>query len=176
MKKNNWLLDQEHSSIVFKVKHMVISTVTGQFNRFRVEASSEGENFEKGSVECVINAKDVTTNDDYRDNHLKSAALLDVDKYQEIRFSSANFERRGEQFVIKGELTIKDITKSIDIPVTYLGKNDVNNIKRSAFESDFVVHRDDFNLTYNTLLESGGMVIGNEIAISVYITLINKGE
>ncbi|NQD72476.1 YceI family protein [Sphingobacterium shayense] len=175
MKKTAWLLDEEHSTIVFRVKHMVISTVVGQFKRFEVRAISEGDDFERGSVQCTISTADVTTNDDYRDDHLKSEALLDVTKYQEIEFKSERFDRINEtKFQLRGNLTIKDITQAIEIPVTYLGKNNIDGIERSAFESDFVINRDQFDLTYNTLLESGGMVIGKEININVYITLIKK--
>ncbi|MGO3804689.1 MAG: YceI family protein [Sphingobacterium sp.] len=174
MKKEYWLLDEEHSSIVFKVKHMVISTVMGHFPRFQVNATIEDSDVKKGSIECIIYPKDVTTNDKYRDNHLVSPELFDVERYQEIRFISEDFRRTAKEFRLKGELTIKDITKTIEIPVTFLGKNKVNNIERAAFESNFVINRDDFNLTYTPLIESGGMVLGNEVSLSVHVTLINK--
>src|SRR5690606_13858577 len=175
MKKTVWVLDKEHSSIVFIVKHMIISTVTGQFKRFEVKAISEGDNFDAGSVEAIIYTDDVTTNDDYRDNHLKSEALFDVDKYPEIKFESESFNRSNEEtFRLRGTLTIKNIAQTIDIPVNFLGKNKVNDIERSAFESNFRVHRDQFNLSYNPLLEKGEMVVGKEVSVNAYITLIKK--
>lgn len=177
MKKTAWLLDEEHSSIVFRVKHMIISTVTGQFKRFEVKVVSEGDNFDNGSVECIIHTENVTTNDDYRDNHLKSDALFDVNRYQEIKFESESFNRIDEEtFRLRGKLKIKNISQTLDIPVNYLGKNKIDEIERSAFESNFIIHRDQFNLNYNPLLESGGMVVGKEVSVSAYITLIKNED
>lgn len=177
MKKTVWILDEEHSSIDFIVKHMIISTVTGRFKRFEVQAISEGDHFDTGSVESTIYTDDVTTNDDYRDDHLKSEALFDVEKYPEITFKSERFNRLNEEtFRLTGTLKIKNIAQTIDIPVNYLGKNKVNDLERSAFESKFIIQRDQFDLSYNPLLERGGMVVGKDISVSAYITLIKKED
>lgn len=177
MKKTAWLVDEEHSSISFNVKHMIISTVTGQFNHFEVKVMSNGDNFDGASVECVVHTKNVTTHDDYRDEHLKSEALFDVGRYPKIKFRSERFEPVSEkEYLLRGELKIKHVSRVIDIPIRYLRKHTVNGTEQLIFESNFIIHRDDFDLTYNPLLESGGMVVGKEINVNVYITLVKKGD
>jgi len=177
MKKAAWLLDREHSNIIFTVKHMIISTVTGQFKQFEVKVITEGDNFDAASVECIIHPENVTTNDDYRDDHLKSEALFDVNRYPEIKFESESLKKIDEgAYLLRGKLKIKNVFQIIDIPVKYLGKKKINGIESSVFESNFTINRDDFNLTYNPLLESGGMVVGKEVSVTTYITLIKNED
>lgn len=177
MKKTAWLLDEEHSSIVFIAKHMLISSVTGQFKVFEVKVVTDEDNFDAASIKCIIYTSGLTTNDDYRDDHLKSEALFDVKSYPEIKFKSASFKRISEgSYLLIGKLKIKDISQTIEIPIKYLGKKNSNGMQGATFNSNFVINREDFNLTYNPLLESGGMVVGKEISITVSISLIKNED
>src|SRR5690606_342373 len=177
MRKTNWILDMEHSSLAFKVNHMAISTVTGQFKQMQIDILDDEQRVNSGSVHCRIDTDSVTTGDSYRDQHIKSDALLDVMHHPEIDFVASSFNRlHKDHFTVRGLLTIKESSREIDIPVKYLGWNEINGKERIGFESLFAVDRDSFNLTYHPLLERGGMVIGQHIHIEAYFTFLKDND
>src|SRR5690606_7361396 len=122
MDKAKWILDPTHSELTFKVKHLMISNVKGEFKIFN--ASIDNEDFENGKVIARIDASSIFTNNDDRDNHLRSADFFDVEKFPGIIFESTKFEKvSDEEYKLRGNLTIKDVTKEITLNVEYGGSN-----------------------------------------------------
>lgn len=175
MSRQIWIVDIQHSSILFKVKHMIISTATGQFQRFGANVATDGEGFENAEIEVEITADSVNTNESYRDEHLRSEALFETEKYPNIRFISTEFTKEDDQnFLLTGNLTIKNITQSMVFPVKFIGIMKYDQQIRAAFEASFVIHRKDFKLIYSPMMETGGMVLADDVHISAHISLVKE--
>src|ERR1700733_14072375 len=122
MATTNWSVDLMHSDVQFKVKHLVISTVSGAFKTFAGEATTEGDGFDNASINFSIEAESVDTNQEMRDGHLKNADFFDVEKYPIINFKSTSFTKTsGADYKLVGDLTIKDVTKPVELAVEYGG-------------------------------------------------------
>ncbi len=166
MEKAKWILDPAHSELTFKVKHLMISNVKGEFKIFN--ASIDSEDFEKGKVIVRVDASSIFTNNDDRDNHLKSADFFDVEKFPGIIFESTKFEKLSdEEYKLKGRLTIKDVTKELTLNVEYGGSNkDPWGNTKAGFSLSGKINRKDWGLNWNAALEAGGVLVGDDISIS----------
>jgi Uncharacterized conserved protein len=120
LKKTKWAIDNTHSEVQFKVKHLVITTVTGQFNSFEGTLEA-GDNFDGATVNFSLDANSIDTNVADRDNHLKSAEFFDVENYPNLTFSGELKNKEDDEYTLSGDLTIKDTTKKVDLKVTYGG-------------------------------------------------------
>jgi len=164
-------IDPVHSSVSFKVKHMVISHVTGNFTKFsgtfNYDASAPG----KSSVEATIDAASIDTRMAKRDEDVRSPSFLDVVKYPQIVFKSTQVAQEGpDKLKVTGDLTLHGVTKSVILDVTMGGETkDPWGNTRAGFEATTSIKRQDFNLTYNKLLESGGLVVGEDVDITLEI-------
>ena len=174
MSKIKWNLDPSHSEVTFKVKHMMITNVSGSFNEFSVEAATEGEDFSKAAISFTAKATSVNTNSEQRDGHLRSPEFFDTEKFPEITFKGTKYEKvDGENYILNGDLTIKDVTKNIGLQVEYGGiqKDPWGNMK-AGFTITGKINRKDFGLNWNAALEAGGVMVSEEVRIYCEIQLV----
>jgi polyisoprenoid-binding protein YceI len=168
MATKKWVSDLAHSELQFKVKHLMITNVTGYFTDFQVEAESESPNFEDAKIRVTVKTDSVKTGPADRDKHLKSADFFDTEKYPEIRFVSTSFRKGDEDgdYLLEGNLTIKDVTAPVRLSVEYAGsvKDPWGNVK-AAFSLQGKINRKDWGLNYNATLETGGVLVSDEVRI-----------
>lgn len=174
MSKINWNLDPSHSEVTFKVKHMMITNVSGSFGEFTLTASTEGENFSKADISFAAKVSSINTGNEQRDGHLKSPDFFDAEKFAELKFKASKIEKTGdEHFKLTGDLSIKDVTKSISLDVEYGGiqKDPWGNIK-AGFTISGKINRKDFGLSWNAALETGGVMVSEEVRIAAELELV----
>jgi polyisoprenoid-binding protein YceI len=171
-----WVLDPAHSEIVFKVRHMMISNVKGEFRKFNAEATSDGTHMIGSSVKANIDVSSVFTNADDRDKHLRSADFFDVDNYKELNFSGTSFTKGNDgKYLLKGNLTIKGITKEVVFDVEFGGVNkDPWGNEKAGFSLDGKINRKDWGLNWNAALEAGGVLVGEEVRINAEVQLVKQ--
>jgi polyisoprenoid-binding protein YceI len=173
-KKTKWVLDPTHSEIGFKVKHLMITNVKGEFKKF--DAIIEGSDFEKASIHVTIDASSISTNDDSRDGHLKGADFFDIEKYPELRFESTSFKRTtGENYELKGKLVLKGISKEIKLDVEFGGiSKDPWGNEKAGFSLTGKINRKDFGLNFNAPLETGGVLLSEEVKINAEVQFVKQ--
>jgi polyisoprenoid-binding protein YceI len=167
METTKWTIDPSHSEIQFKVKHMMITTVTGSFKEFSSEVETQGDDFSTAKIKFQAATSSVFTNSDQRDQHLRSADFFDVEKYPELKFESTSLEKvDDESFTLNGNLTIRDITKPVklDVEVGGIGKDPWGNLK-AGFSLTGKINRKDWGLNWNAALEAGGVLVSDDVRI-----------
>lgn len=164
MKK--WTIDPAHSEIGFSVKHMMISKVKGSFESFEAVVEANEEDLNGALIDFKINVASINTNNEDRDNHLRSADFFDAETYPEIKFSANDITKKGNDYELTGDLTIKGVTRPVTFEVEYGGKG-TNPWGQEvvAFSAEGKVNRRDFGLTWNQALETGGVLVGEDIKI-----------
>ena len=173
MQSTMWAIDPMHSEIHFKVKHLLISTVTGSFKSFLGSVNTDGDNFENAEIDFTLDVNSIYTGQEMRDSHLKSAEFFDAAEYPEIKFQSTSFRRtKGDEYVVTGNLTMRGITKPVTIDAEFggLAKDHHGNTK-AGFEVTGIINRKEFGLTYNSLTETGGLALGEDIKLIANIQL-----
>ena len=171
----NWVIDPAHSEIQFKVKHMVITTVTGSFKEFN-GAAQAADDFHNAQISFEANVNSVTTNNDQRDGHLKGPDFFEVEKFPKLSFASTRFTKSSDgKFDLAGDLTIKGVTKPIKLDVEYMGtdKDPWGNTK-AGFELRGKINRKDFGLSWNALTEAGGALVSEEVRLEANIQLVKQ--
>lgn len=179
MKKDiKWSIDLPHSEIAFKVRHLMIAHVKGSFKIFDASIYTSGKDFTTAEIDLWIDASSITTNDEKRDEHLKSYEFFDVENHKQITFKSSTMPKAdstGKQ-KLWGELTIRGITKNIEVDVVFGGfSNDPWGNEKAGFEVTGKINRYDFGLVWNTPLDSGTLLVSDEVIISCELELINMG-
>lgn len=171
MKK--FILDPLHSEVTFKIKHLMISTVTGNFSKFDASMTSNSEDFTDAQLSFVADVSSISTNISDRDNHLKSPDFFDVEKYPNIAFESTKVEKFENRYQIKGNLTIKDATNEVVLSGNYNG-NDVDAYGQTkyGFELEGVINRKNWGLTFNLEGGKGSLLIGDEVKIFISIQMM----
>ncbi len=172
----NWKLDPTHSELQFKVKHLMITTVTGHFSSFNVEATTEGDDFSKGAnVTVTADVNSISTNNEQRDGHLKSPDFFDVATNPEIKFTSTKMEGSGDEFKLTGDLTIRETTKPVTLNVEYGGiVVDPYGQTKAGFTVSGKISRKEFGLTWSAVTEAGQVVVSDEIKIQAEIQLVKQ--
>ena len=168
---SQWVIDPDHSVAAFVVRHMMVANVMGQFNKISGTINFDPDDVVKSSVEVVIDASGIYTGIPKRDNHLRSPDFLDVDKFPHILFRSAYVAGAGENRLrITGQLTIHGITKQVTFEADCTGpeKSPYGEISR-GFTASVSINREDYNIMWNEPLESGGVMVGKEILITLEI-------
>jgi len=166
MKK--WNVDASHSSIGFSVKHMMVSKVRGTFGDFTSEVEANETDLTGANIAFTIQVASINTGSEDRDNHLRSADFFDAETYPEIKFVASNIVKKGDEYEIVGDLTIKDVTKSVVFEAEYGGKGtNPWGVEVVAFEAETKINREDFGLTWNAALETGGVLVGKDIKITL---------
>ncbi len=175
--QTKWNLDASHSNIKFAVKHLVVSEVEGSFKMFNGSVTAMDETFENGIADFTVDVASVNTDNADRDNHLKGDDFFNAEKYPKMTFKSKSFKKvKGNQYKLVGDLTIRDVTKTVTFDVTFGGvaKDPWGNTK-AGFKGTTTIKRLDYKLTWNKLLETGGAVVSDDVVITVNIEL-NKSK
>jgi polyisoprenoid-binding protein YceI len=178
MSTTKWSLDPTHSELGFKIKHLMITNVSGNFNNFDVVAETNGNDFSHAKVTASIKVESINTNNAQRDEHLRQADFFEADKYPNITFESTSVERiDDENYSITGDLTIKETTKPIKLSLEYSGvtKDPWGNLK-AGFSLNGKLNRKDFGISYNATLETGGVMLGEDLKINGEIQLVKQVE
>ncbi|SDN40705.1 Polyisoprenoid-binding protein YceI [Psychrobacillus sp. OK028] len=166
-------LDAAHSMIDFSVKHMMVSKVKGSFTNFTADLEGNTEDLTGATISFDIDVKSINTNNEDRDNHLRSADFFDIETYPSIKFVATDIKKKADgEYDVTGDLTIKDVTKPVTFDVEYGGKG-TNPWGQEvvAFSADTKVNRKEFGLTWNQALETGGVLVGEDIKINVELEL-----
>ncbi|MCO5241819.1 MAG: YceI family protein [Chitinophagaceae bacterium] len=174
--QTKWALDPAHSEIRFKVRHMMITNVQGEFTKFSAHVLTEGDDFSKGTVEVNIESDSILTNNPDRDTHLKNADFFDVENHKAIKFKSTSLKQLDDNnYLLKGMLNIKGVEKEISLDVEFGGTNkDPWGNTKAGFSVNGKINRKDWGLTWNAALESGGVLVSDEVKINAEIQLIKE--
>lgn len=169
-----WVLDLAHSELMFKIKHLMISNVKGVFKKFSVEM--DGGDFSQSKINVTIDAASISTNDDQRDGHLKNADFFDVENHKEISFEGTSFiQLNDEKYLLKGILTIKGISKEVELDVEFGGINkDPWGHEKAGFSLNGKINRKDWGLNWNAALETGGVLVSDEVKISAEVQFVKQ--
>lgn len=171
---NKWSIDPTHSEVEFKVKHLMISTVTGKFTSFQGEAETATDEFGGASIKFSADVKSISTGNEMRDGHLMSDDFFNAESYPQINFASTSFTKNSDgEFELLGDLTIRNITKSIKLEVSYNGMmTDPYGNQKAGFELSGKINRKDFDLKWTATTEAGGIVVSDEVKLVCNIQLV----
>ncbi|MBI2420136.1 MAG: YceI family protein [Ignavibacteriales bacterium] len=172
--QSNWKIDASHSNIIFTVQHLVISEVSGYFKEFEgTVTSKKDDDFSDAVINFTAKTKSINTDNDKRDEHLRSDDFFNTEKFPAMTFVSKSFKKvKGNKYKLVGDLTIRDITKEVKLDVVYSGtvKDPWGNTK-SGFKLSGSINRIDFGLKWNALMEAGGTVVGKDVKITCNLEL-----
>jgi polyisoprenoid-binding protein YceI len=173
-----WKIDPAHSEIQFKVKHLMITTVTGYFRKFDLEVETDDEDFTQAKrIEFSAEAASIDTNSEQRDTHLRSADFFDAEKFGQIRFVGKTLERSGSGYTLAGDLTIRGVTRPVSVSVHFGGiVIDPYGQTKAGFEVEGKISRKEFGLVWNAMTEAGQVVVGDDIRVLCEIQLIRQGQ
>jgi|SRR6185437_2578503 len=177
--KTTWNLDLIHSNLDFSIKHLMVSNVRGSFKDFSVNVITDDNEFTSAKIEAKIETGSIHTGQEQREGHLKSADFFDVEKYPDATFKSKSIEKTGNEgeYKVNGNLTVKGVTKPITLDVEYNGAaTDPYGNKKSGFDFKTVINRSDFGINFNSPLDSGGVMLGNDVKISGGLELTKQKE
>lgn len=173
-----WQIDSAHSGVHFSVRHMVVAKVRGQFTRWSGTIQAENGDPALASVEAVIDASSIDTGLPDRDAHLKSADFLDVAGYPELTFKSRRIEKLGaERLRVVGDLTIRGVTHEVALDAEYAGTTkDPWGNERAGLTATTSIDRKEFGLTWNQILEAGGLMVGDRVEIEIEVEAVKQAE
>ncbi|GFE60945.1 YceI family protein [Geobacter sp. AOG2] len=174
---SSWTIDQDHSNVGFKVRHLMVSNVKGEFRSFNGTLEIDDKDVTKSKVAVNIETPSITTGVTKRDDHLKSPDFFDVAKYPTMTFVSKKVKKAGnDKLKVYGDLTLHGVTREVVLDVegpTKAYKDPWGNIKRGV-SATTKINRKDFGLTWNAAIESGGVVVGDEVTIALEVELLQK--
>ena len=176
MATTKWLVDPAHSEVQFKVKHLMITTVTGYFRKFDLVVETEEDDFTKAnSIVFTADINSIDTNNNQRDTHLKSQDFFAAEQYGQLKFVRKKFEKSGDHYLLHGDLTIRDLIKPLSIEVEYAGTVvDPYGQTKAGFTLDTKLKRKDFKLSWDAVTEAGQVVVSNDIKVHGEIQLIKQ--
>jgi polyisoprenoid-binding protein YceI len=167
-----WTIDQAHSAIGFTVRHVMISKVRGSFNAFSGSITVSDDPLQS-AVNAEIDASSISTGDEQRDNHLRSADFFEADKHPKWTYASTSVDAKGSDFVVHGNLTIHGVTRPVDLELEFNGVGgDPWGGTRAGFSASTEINRKDFGLEFNIPLEGGGVVVGDKIKVELEIEAV----
>jgi polyisoprenoid-binding protein YceI len=174
MSTTKWMIDPTHSEVAFKVKHLVISTVTGYFRTFEGHAEATSDDFSGAVVVFSLAVDSIDTNQSDRDQHLKSADFFDVANFLTISFAG-KLVNQGGDYQLVGNLTLKGITKEVALEVTYGGTvADPYGQTKAGFEIEGKLNRKDFGLTWSAITEAGSVVVSDQVRLQFSVQLVKQ--
>ena len=176
MANTKWVLDPTHSELGFKIKHLMITNVSGNFKEVESTVQTDGENFETAEIEARIKTASINTNNEQRDVHLRTSDFLEAEKYPEIVFKSTRVEKQDDElFYVFGDLTLKGITRPVKLNVEFSGvTKDPWGGERAGVIITGKINRSEWNVTFNAVLETGGVALSDEIKIHSEIQLVKQ--
>lgn len=178
MATSQWQFDPAHSEIRFKVRHMMVSNVSGEFKKFDIKLETNGDDFTTAKAYFSADVGSISTKVDQRDNHLKSEDFFDAKNHPNLTFESTRITRKSDtEYTMEGNLTIRNITKPVTFNVENFGvvKDPYGN-HRAGFEITGKIKRLDFGLKYNPLMEAGGVVVGDDVQITANTELFHAPD
>lgn len=177
MATRTWGVDPTHSDVQFKIRHLMITNVSGSFNIFQASVETEGEDFSKAKVTFTADVESITTGSEQRDGHLKSPDFFDAATYPQIKFTTTKAEPvdNDGSYTLYGDLTIRDVTKNVKMSVEFGGvvQDGYGNTK-AGFTINGKINRKDFGLTWNAATEAGGLLLSDEVKLMAEIQLIEQ--
>jgi polyisoprenoid-binding protein YceI len=177
MATTKWALDPAHSELQFKIRHLMITTVTGHFAKFNVTAETEGTDFTQASIQASAEIDSISTNSPDRDAHLKSPDFFDVATYPQLTFVSTGIEKDGDDFVINGDLTMHGVTKPVELKVEFGGVVvDPYGQTKAGFTVTSKLNRKEYGLTWGAVTEAGSVVLSDEVKLNAEIQLIQQAS
>lgn len=171
-----WTIDPTHSEVQFKIKHLVISTVTGSFSSFEGSIETDGNVFTDAKAYFEADINSISTNNDDRDEHLKSDDFFNAENYPKLTFESSSFEKVGNaEYEVIGDLTIRETTQTVKLDVVHGGTvEDAYGNTKAGFELKGLINRKEFGLTWSAVTEAGNVVVGDEVKLALNVQLIQK--
>ena len=176
MATTKWILDQTHSELGFKIKHLMISSVSGSLKSFQAEVETQGEDFTTAQINLSADMDSISTNNDQRDAHLRNSDFFEVEKYPALKFTSTKLEKiDGETFSLFGDLTLKGVTRPVKLNVEFNGvTKDPWGGERAGFVVTGKINRSDWGVNFNGVLETGGVMLSEEVRIFSEIQLVKQ--
>ena len=173
MATTKWAIDPVHSEIGFKVKHMMFTNVSGKFGTYEATIATEDDNFENAAIEFSAAIDSINTNNTNRDNHLKSGDFFDAENHPKLTFKASSFTKKGADYELIGDLTLRGVTKSVKFPVEFSGlmKDPWGNTK-AGLNISGKINRKDWGLNWNSALETGGVLVSEEVKLDIELQLI----
>ena len=172
---SQWQFDLQHSGVSFTIRHLMVSKVRGRFNRWSGSMRFDENNLDDSSVEVQIDAASVDTSEPQRDAHLRSADFFDVERFPTLTFESTRIYGTPDDFVVDGKLTIHGVARDVSLRGNFEGRaNDPWGGVRVGYSAHTTINRKDFGLTWNAALETGGVVVGEEVRIELNVEAILK--
>lgn len=178
MTQKKWTPDFMHSEVHFKAKHLMINNVTGTFQKWNATMESHGDDFENANVSFTADVASINTGMEMRDNHLKSEEFFHAEKHPELKFYSIAMNKKSDNhYQLDGNLTIRDVTKPITLQVEYGGQmvDFYGNIK-AGFEINGIIKRKEFGLAWDAITEAGGIVVSDDIKLTLNIQMQQQKE
>ncbi|MBX6377957.1 MAG: YceI family protein [Clostridia bacterium] len=174
--RSRWVIDPSHTTVEFAVRHMMIATVKGRFGGIEGVIEADPSDLSTASVTATIDAASVDTRDAKRDEHLRSADFFDVANHPKITFASRRVAPKGgNRYELLGDLTIRGVTREVSLDLTFDGQaKDPWGNERAAFTAEGSLNRKDFGLNWNALLETGGVLVGDQVKITVYVEAVRQ--
>ncbi|MGJ7032668.1 YceI family protein [Niabella hirudinis] len=171
-----WLSDLTHSELGFKIRHLMISNVTGSFRNFQVEVDTRGDDFSSAQIKLTARMDSVSTHNEQRDAHLRNADFFEVEKYPELEFVSTGITRKDvDTFDLRGNLTLKGITRPVQLRVEHNGTTkDPWGNERAGFFVTGKIERSQWGINFNSVLETGGIALGEEVKIQSELELVKQ--
>lgn len=176
MVKTKWALDPTHSELTFKVRHLMITNVKGEFRSFQAYIESNGDDFSLARVEVTVDAASIDTNNADRDNHLRSADFFETERFPALTFKGTSFTRLDEEnYRLRGLLTMKGVEKEIDLDVEFGGiVRDPYGNEKAGFSISGTLNRKDWGLNWNAALEAGGVVVSEEVRLQAEVQFVKQ--
>ena len=174
MAKSNWTVDASHSSIEFSVKHMMIANVRGSFHTFTANVIADAADLTTAEIDFSIDVNSIDTRDTGRDGHLRSGDFFDVENHPNLTFKATSIARKSsDDYTMIGDITIHGVTLPISFDVTFEGEGkDPWGNERAGFSATASLNRKDFGLNWNSVLETGGVLVGEQVKIHVQLEAI----
>lgn len=169
---SKWKVDGAHSEVGFSVKHMMVSKVKGTFDQFTAEIEANPTDLTTASIQFTIDVASINTRNNDRDNHLRSADFFDVEQYPNLTFTSTKIEKTDEdEYKVTGDVSLHGVTKQETFNVTFegLAKDPMSGAEKAGFSAEGKIKRSDYGLTWNAALETGGVLVGDDIKVTIEI-------
>ncbi|GAB3497194.1 YceI family protein [Spirosoma knui] len=178
MSTTKWVLDPTHSELGFKIKHLMISNVSGTFQQFQVEVETDDDDFSTARIEATAEIGSIHTNNEQRDDHLRKSDFFEAEVYPQLFFQSTNVEKLDEdRFYVYGDLTMKGVRKPVKLSVDYSGiTKDPWGGVRVGFTISGKINRSDWGINFNGVLETGGLALSEEVKIQSEVQLVKQTE
>ncbi|HLP13428.1 MAG TPA: YceI family protein [Flavobacteriales bacterium] len=176
MSTTKWGIDPMHSEVTFKVKHMMISSVSGNFTKFDSAVETTGDDFTTARIDFSADVNSISTNNEQRDGHLKAGDFFDAENHPKLTFTSTKMEKKtDEEYKLHGNLSLRGVTKPIVLDVEFGGiAKDAYGNTRAGFSLAGKINRKDFGISFGMVTETGGIVVGDEVKLNMHVQYIKQ--